>query len=68
LAQLLQRVKHLCRGVIDASCEKLLLPPECAPVLDLVQARARRIFQEASLKDVESETKRKFPEVNASFG
>ena len=51
LAQLLQRVKHLCRGVIDASCEKLLLPPECAPVLDLVRARARRIFQEASLKD-----------------
>ena len=50
-AQLLQRLKHLCRGVMSASREELALPKECAPVLDLVQARSRKILKEASLKE-----------------
>ena len=50
-AQLLQRLKHLCHGVMSASREQLALPEECAPVLDLVQTRARKILEGASLKE-----------------
>lgn len=51
LAQLLRRLKSLCRGVMETTCESLALSEDCKPVLELVQSRAAKISREASSKE-----------------
>lgn len=43
LAQLLRRIRQLCHDVEETSAHSLALPSECAPIIKLVQDRARRI-------------------------